>query len=173
MSRKTLLRTLLGLAAAAVGCSPSPPPVVTPAMVFPMIVVFPGQQLVVWRDQAAFKTMHTNILNNPNLGDPVLIDGSAGVFDVHGMTSTKSGAWAMLNPVAMSPIEFTLTKREPTGIAAARELVVGCKYLGRPGDDGEPIRKAVADAASVAAIVDALSPASQSTTDAVAPPHQN
>jgi hypothetical protein len=166
MSRNILVRALLSLAATAVGCSPSAPPapaVVEPAMVFPMIVVWPGQQLVVWRDQAAFKTMHTNILHNTSLGDPVLIDGSGGLFDVRGMQSTKSGAWAMINPVAMSPIEFTLSKRDPTGIAAARELVAGCKYLGRSSDT-DAARKQILAASDVAAIVAALDADSSPTS---------
>jgi hypothetical protein len=153
---KTVLKALIGLCASLVGCSPAPPPVVEPAMVFPMIVVLPGKQLVVWRDASDFKTMHTNILHNATLGDPVLIDGTGGVFDVHGMSSTKSGAWSMLNPVAMSPISFTLTKHEPSDFATARDLVAGCQYLGRPGDDHDAICKQVAAASDVAGIVHAL-----------------
>lgn len=153
-----LCKTLITLAAAALGCSPakpSPPAVVEPAMVFPMIVVFPGKQLVIWHDASDFKTMHTNILNNPSLGDPVLIDGKAGIFDVREMSSTKGGAWHMLNPVAMSPITFKLTRREPSGIAAARELIAGCEHLTGSGDEPE-IRRHITAAASVAEIIKAF-----------------
>ncbi len=156
MISRSFLGLLGSLACWLVGCDRTPvaePP--APVLRFPVLLVWPGQSVMIRSEEDDLKSMHINYLTGER-PQPVLLDSDLKIYDMLNLKTTKSGIGLMLNPSGSVPIEFKLQPHLTNGLDTARTLVSGCKWLGGDPDEAEAKRTKLNQATTVAAMIEIL-----------------
>lgn len=151
MKTRTILRILGGLTCWFCGCDrPAAAPPVTPQSLlrFPVILVWPGQSVLIERPIDGLKSMRINYLYGDRK-DPVVIDSDLKIYDMKDLTGTKGGLAMMLDPNGFVPIKFKLAPHAKQGLATARQLIIDCQWLGGDSDAVQLKRTEIADATTL------------------------
>ena len=152
MKTRTILRILSGLACWFCGCDRPATPVATRPpqadLRFPVIVVWTGESLFVETPDEGLKKMNFNYVTGTR-AQPVVIDSDLKIYDMNGLQTTMSGIGLMINGGGTVPIKFELAPHGKQGLAAARQLIIDCKWLGAGSDDSDKKRIAIADATTL------------------------
>src|SRR5438067_7061312 len=95
---------------------------------FPVLLIHDGTSVHAYAGADDLTHMH---VNRVVLGKaaPILIDSDLNVYRLDRLRSTHGNLWLLAHPGGTTSATFELTPLARRGIDAARELLLGCKYL--------------------------------------------
>lgn len=151
------------------GCDAPPAPVSVEALAFPVLrVTGTARNGVLPCRVDVFRTaeglshmrveMYSEMTDRTRADAPIVIDSQARAYDMDKIAGERGTLWMMANPTGMMPLRFSLIPRRSTGIAAARDLLPGCKYLGSGFDHAvlDRRRELIRQADSMAMIIEVV-----------------
>lgn len=135
--------SFVALATAALtllGCHREPKPVPVSKLAFPVILVVgtkPNNEVAHEANVMAnadelshMRVERYGALSDTDRNDPpIVIDANAAIYDMKEIKGAHGAMWMMINPTGMMPIQFKLIPREESGISAARDLVLACRFF--------------------------------------------
>jgi hypothetical protein len=128
------------------GCEGKPAVVTTESLSFPVVLITgtaTGGELPSRADVVVSKEdlgqmrvgIFSPLTDTTRSDPPIVIDSTGLVCEMRDLKGQRGGFWMMANPTGLMPITFTLIRRRESGIAAARQLITGCSYLGPDLDE--------------------------------------